>query len=107
MSVKISVLNYKNIILETETVSDIDVEFHFVLNALNYIKENKDENRSYLELYEEYLIKLAINSFEFESNNNVVTNLHVWIRKNINFSKFKRRVLLKVDQFESNKYFIF
>ena len=106
MSVEISTLNHKGLTLDSTVISDVDVEFHFAKNALNYMKENNTKNRTLLELYEEYLIKLAIYSYEFDSKHNVVSNLHYWIKKNLNYSKFERRVMLKVSQNESGKNFI-
>ena len=106
MSVEISVLNHEGITLDTTIISDVGVEFHFAKNALNYMKDNKNKNRTLLELYEEYLIKLAIYSYEFNSEHNVVSNLHKWIKQNLNYSKIERRIMLKVNHLESNKNFI-
>lgn len=106
MSVEISVLNHEGLTLDTTVISDVGVEFHFAKNALNYMKDNKSKNRTLLELYEEYLIKLAIYSYEFNSEHNVVSNLHKWIKQNLNYSKIERRIMLKVNHLESNKNFI-
>lgn len=106
LSVELSALNHEGLVLDTAVISDVDVEFHFVKNALNYIKNNKSKNNTFLELYEEYLIKLAIFSYEFDSAHNVVTNLHRWIKQNLNYSKIERRIMLKVNHLESEEKFI-
>ena len=71
------------------------------------MKDNKSKNRTLLELYEEYLIKLAIYTYEFNSEHNVVSNLHKWIKKNMNYSKIERRIMLNANELKSNKNFIY